>query len=277
MPLVGRKFEILAAIALAGRKFDAARANVSEGLTLLNEIDDPQATARLCWRGLQIEATRAERARARRQRADEDAALAIATALVERISLLAAGPSVTPEIDALFRTCRAEYARAEGSASAEAWLAAAAAWATLGEPYPDAYCRFHAAEAALAERKPKAEAAAFLISAHATATQLGAAPLLQAVESVARRARLALAPPTPPSPQRSNDGPAVKPFGLTAREIQVLRLVARGYTNPQIAEHLFISRKTAGAHVSNILAKLDVARRVEAAAIAERLDLLETP
>src|SRR3954454_2094610 len=64
------------------------------------------------------------------------------------------------------------------------------------------------------------------------------------------------------------------PHGLTAREVEVLRLVGRGYTNNQIAGELFISRKTASAHVSNILGKLAVARRAEAAAVAERLDLL---
>ena len=64
-----------------------------------------------------------------------------------------------------------------------------------------------------------------------------------------------------------------KRLGLTPREIEVLGLVARGYTNGRIADTLFISRKTAGAHVSSILAKLGVARRVEAAAVAERLDL----
>ena len=54
----------------------------------------------------------------------------------------------------------------------------------------------------------------------------------------------------------------------------MLKLVGRGFTNVQIAETLFISRKTASAHVSNILAKLEVGRRAEAAAVAERLDLL---
>jgi pimeloyl-ACP methyl ester carboxylesterase/DNA-binding CsgD family transcriptional regulator len=66
-------------------------------------------------------------------------------------------------------------------------------------------------------------------------------------------------------------------LGLTRREREVLRLVARGLTNRQIAATLFISTKTAGAHVSNILAKMGVERRAEAAAVAERLRLLMPP
>ena len=57
----------------------------------------------------------------------------------------------------------------------------------------------------------------------------------------------------------------------------MLRLVGQGYTNARIAETLFISRKTASAHVSNILGKLEVGRRAEAAAIAARLGLLDEP
>jgi DNA-binding NarL/FixJ family response regulator len=53
----------------------------------------------------------------------------------------------------------------------------------------------------------------------------------------------------------------------------VLALVAAGRSNRQIAQALFISPKTASVHVSNILAKLDVATRVEAAAVAHRLGL----
>jgi pimeloyl-ACP methyl ester carboxylesterase/DNA-binding CsgD family transcriptional regulator len=66
-------------------------------------------------------------------------------------------------------------------------------------------------------------------------------------------------------------------LGLTRREREVLRLVARGLTNRQIAATLFISTKTAGVHVSNILAKMGVERRAEAAAVAERLRLLTPP
>jgi DNA-binding CsgD family transcriptional regulator len=60
-------------------------------------------------------------------------------------------------------------------------------------------------------------------------------------------------------------------LGLTPREAEVLGLVARGYTNRQIAEQLVISVKTASVHVSHILAKVDARNRVEAAAIAHRL------
>ena len=62
-------------------------------------------------------------------------------------------------------------------------------------------------------------------------------------------------------------------FGLSARERDVLALVAQGRTNREIGERLFISQKTVGVHVGNILAKLAVSGRVEAATIAIRLGL----
>jgi DNA-binding CsgD family transcriptional regulator len=64
-------------------------------------------------------------------------------------------------------------------------------------------------------------------------------------------------------------------FGLSAREREVLAQIARGRTNREIGERLFISQKTVGVHVGNILAKLGVSGRVEAAAVAIRLDLTE--
>jgi DNA-binding CsgD family transcriptional regulator len=62
-------------------------------------------------------------------------------------------------------------------------------------------------------------------------------------------------------------------FGLSKREHEVLALISEGRTNREIGERLFISQKTVGVHVGNILSKLGVSGRVEAAAVAIRLGL----
>ena len=93
------------------------------------------------------------------------------------------------------------------------------------------------------------------------AAALGAAPLLEEAHALARRARLRFG---------DSNGSALDSLGLTEREREVLELVAAGQSNPQIAAALFISPKTASVHVSNILGKLGVASRGEAAAYAHR-------
>jgi DNA-binding NarL/FixJ family response regulator len=65
------------------------------------------------------------------------------------------------------------------------------------------------------------------------------------------------------------------PYGLTDRELLVLRLVAAGRSNGEIAAELFISRKTASVHVSNTLRKLGVSNRAQAASLAERAGILD--
>jgi DNA-binding NarL/FixJ family response regulator len=67
---------------------------------------------------------------------------------------------------------------------------------------------------------------------------------------------------------------APRAFGLTNRELDVLRLLGQGKTNPEIAAALFISPRTAGVHVTHILRKLDATTRVQAATVAERAGLL---
>jgi len=69
---------------------------------------------------------------------------------------------------------------------------------------------------------------------------------------------------------------APAPYGLTGRELAVLQLVATGHSNAQIGAELFISRATAAVHVTNILRKLDVTNRMQAAALAERAGLLDS-
>ena len=266
-PFAGWMFDVEARLALAGDDLDAARAIVADGLAVVTDLEDWQEIAWLCWRGLEVEAERAEHARARKQPADT----ADAVAFLARMRALADATDVraAAEIPALLATCEAELERAEARPAADRWFAAVERWEALGEPYPRARCLLRAAEAGLAERRPKADVAPALVTAHALACELEAAPLAAAIESLARRARVPL------GEEDAAPAPQAPPLGLTPRELEVLRLVGHGYTNPQIAETLFISVKTAGAHVSNILAKLEVNRRVEAAAIAERLDLLD--
>jgi DNA-binding NarL/FixJ family response regulator len=101
------------------------------------------------------------------------------------------------------------------------------------------------------------------------ATRIGARPLLRELELLAERARLDLLSPDTRSPDGEQGLQEV--LGLTPREVEVLTLVSRGYTNREIAQTLVISVKTASVHVSHILRKLDAPNRREAAAIAHRL------
>ena len=73
-----------------------------------------------------------------------------------------------------------------------------------------------------------------------------------------------LAESTPADRPRLTSGP----FGLSARELEVLELIVAGRSNREIAEELYISKSTAGVHVSNILGKLGVRSRVEATRLA---------
>ena len=102
------------------------------------------------------------------------------------------------------------------------------------------------------------------------ARALGAGLILSRLAPLGQRIGLSLGGGATESPS----SPPAALAGLTARELEVLRLVAAGRSNGQIGAELFISTKTASVHVSNILAKLGVAARGEAAAIAYRDGLL---
>jgi ATP/maltotriose-dependent transcriptional regulator MalT len=173
------------------------------------------------------------------------------------------------------RSAEAETARATGDQAAARALEAAAAWDELHRPYPAAIHRWRAAEALTADgdREAAGEAAA---AARAVAADLGAAWLEAEVEGLIRRGRLpagdgaAADAGNGASADGTGDGATDDPFGLTPRERQVLAALARGATNREIAEELFMAEKTASVHVSRILGKLDVRSRTEAAAVAHR-------
>ena len=200
-----------------------------------------------------------------------------------------AGRVVTGGARAWLTTAEAERSRLDGVIDGAPWRAAIEAWDAGGEPWEAAYARYRFAETELRRSGVKAAVAAELQAAWRIALALGAAGLRQAIEVLARRARVTLAEDVgdvtvglladsdqsvgvAAASGRSDDAPR---HTLSAREIEVLRLVAAGRSNGEIGDELFITRKTAGVHVTHILDKLGVSNRVEAAMAAARLGLLE--
>ncbi|MFI1365103.1 helix-turn-helix transcriptional regulator [Streptomyces griseochromogenes] len=170
------------------------------------------------------------------------------------------------------RWIRAELQRAEGTDTTDTWSEVVTAFECLDRPYDLARVRHRLAQALLAEggEDERERAVELLRLAGAVADHLGARPLADEVARLARRARLTL---THAPHQALTPADPAEALGLTGRERDVLRLVSAGRTNRQIAEELFISPKTASVHVSNILSKLGVSGRGEAAAVAHRLGL----
>ncbi|GII03065.1 helix-turn-helix transcriptional regulator [Planobispora takensis] len=152
--------------------------------------------------------------------------------------------------------------------------AAALAWERLDRPFMRAKSLLHAGRAA-AEAGDREGVAVRLRTAHPIAVAMRARPLITEIEALARRTGVALSRDAedPREGVAGDDAPAAPP--LTPREQEVLRLVALGRSNRDIAVELFISAKTVSVHVSNILGKLGASTRGEAAAAAHRLALID--
>jgi ATP/maltotriose-dependent transcriptional regulator MalT len=125
-------------------------------------------------------------------------------------------------------------------------------WSDIGAPYEAARARVLVARA-LRELGDEDSATTELAVARRAFAEVGAAPAAQEVDRLLGRAR---------------------PGGLTEREIEVLRLVAEGRSNPDIAHALVLSHKTVERHLSNIFTKLDVPSRTAAAAYAHEHGLM---
>jgi DNA-binding CsgD family transcriptional regulator len=162
---------------------------------------------------------------------------------------------------------------AHTTAAAGRWDDAASAWHALEQPYDEAQSLLAAAQAHAAEGN-RAAANVALQAAAKIAAGLSATPLTDSAERLARRARLIIGPTPADAQPEPHDGNRSTRFGLTPRELDVLRLVSKGMSNRQLAAELFISANTAGVHVSRILTKLGVATRTEAAAFAHQHKLL---
>ena len=250
---------------------EAARAAIDNALDRLDFCsEDVARMSRVAAAGVRVEADAAVRARD----LGDDPASAVGNAelLLMRVEACAEGDPPRPNEMAFLATAHAELERARGDDDPALWAAARGAWEALGRPYRAAQARRREAEALLAAGERDAAAAAAHDALEA-AREIGAEWLASEVEGFATRARLRLEQEPAASEASSSDGDE-DPFGLTARERQVLALLAAGRTNREIGAELYMAEKTASVHVSRILSKLDVRSRTEAAAVAHRVGLV---
>jgi DNA-binding CsgD family transcriptional regulator/tetratricopeptide (TPR) repeat protein len=267
---------LMAELRLWQGRFDEAWGAVEEGLDRVAGTDEARS-GRLACLGMRVLADQAENGRAHHNPDKVREARGTADALISRLAAMVPNPlapaAPVPSTAAVLGLWEGERSRLEERADPAQWELAAAAWHALRRPYPAAYAQWRQAEALLATRAPQAQAAEPLRAAHAVAVRLGAAPLRRELELLAQRGRIQLEPPADPAAAEPGPPSVAASLGLTRREAEVLALVAKGWTNRQIGEALFITPKTAGVHVSRILAKLGVASRGQAAATAHRLGL----
>jgi predicted ATPase/DNA-binding CsgD family transcriptional regulator len=253
----------------AGRP-EAAAAIVSDYLERTGEREHVFLTARLYEIGARACADIASRSPAD----DETFRQQIATArrLLERLDGLIARMSgvIPPAVRASRAVCAAHASRIGGAGDAALWADARRQWETCHDPYHAAYARWREAEALLAAEGDRDAAEALIRDAHAVANELGARPLREELETLARRARIELGQEARRDVARNA---ALEQLDLTPRETEVLALLAGGLTNHEIGAELFISNKTASVHVSRILTKLSVRNRAAAAAAAHHLGL----
>jgi DNA-binding CsgD family transcriptional regulator len=287
-----------AIIALSQGDTALARTTVTQGLPDAATPWGARYAWPLVWLGMRLEADDAIRHRDRREHVPRDltARCAHLAATAARMRTPSAAWSAYKEMVA------AEQARAAATDTPVTWAAAVAAWERAEDPYPLSYCLLRLAEAyVVAGDRDKAGQA--VRRCYAVAHSLGADPVAAEASALARRARLTLPAESDPAvaggpgpagggdwapvpvPRGSGGTPRdsafpasraadeLARFGLTEREREVLALVAAGRSNPEIARELYISAKTVSVHVSNILTKLGVGGRVEAAAVAHRLGI----
>jgi DNA-binding CsgD family transcriptional regulator len=220
-------------------------------------------------------AARADRAVAARASGNAEAAAAEAEAACALLDLAREGARfparpktlLGPEGHGWLARAEAECQRARGQNTPQAWEKVLA---TFGPAYvyETARVQWRLAEA-LAEAGQRDEASRVWRASAATAAELRAVPLTAALGDLARRARLDVGVVGHARNGNGARGGSLTDT-LTERELEVLRLLARGLSNREIGAELFITPKTASVHVSNILGKLGAASRTEAAAIAHR-------
>jgi DNA-binding CsgD family transcriptional regulator/tetratricopeptide (TPR) repeat protein len=254
---------------------DLALDHVEAGLDVVEDgSDDVWLVAPLLWHGARARAELTRLGVGRRETGLDARLARHVDALKEQAATSA--PAVRDTVVLFARQCEAEQGRAESRSDPRLWAEIAVAWDMRRQPYPAAYAHLRHAEAQFALRSRSAEATDALVSAERIARRLGATPFLAEITELAHRARVRFDTPVP-APRRAPEAvpvPSPAPVDelatLTARELEVLIELADGHTNKEVAQRLFISEKTVGAHVGRIYAKLGVRSRVQASSVLFR-------
>jgi DNA-binding CsgD family transcriptional regulator len=182
--------------------------------------------------------------------------------------------TLPPSLAAALVTAEVARGRAvDPTEEAERWAAVGEVATELGHRWHRIYAGWRRAEALVAAGTVGA-AAEVAAGARTDAVAIEARPLVDELDALSRRARLGDlgAGAVTDAPSASGEpAPRYGDLGLTPREVEVLALLAEGRTNGEIGAALYISTRTAGVHVSNILAKLGVRSRTQAAAVAHRV------
>lgn len=260
-------YEIDAELLLLRHDADAAYSSALAGLDFVQDGDEQRFAGPLVMLAARALADRGQRtltSRAARSQLDR-----LVDALRTRVEKLAPSPlepASHPTVDALAvaATITAELDRcAPNGAPAGRWADAADEWERIGRPIQVAYCRWREAESTVLDKSAGSEQVAAVRRAYDAAYALDAEGLLGEIADLARWGRIDL---VAASPHRAADDWA--DTGLTPRELEVLSGLVAGRTNREIADSLFISTKTASVHVSNLLHKLGVNSREQAARLA---------
>jgi DNA-binding CsgD family transcriptional regulator/tetratricopeptide (TPR) repeat protein len=261
-----------AGLAAARGDHAEARAVPRDDLARSADHDDMALHLDLAVRAITVEADALDQARLNGRRTDPVAVRDVAAQIMSGADVMiarvvAAGGRFSPVLALLQVVARAHLSRIPGPADPALW--ARVAQDELADPYLVATARYHEAAALLASRGSRRRAATALRAAGTIARDLRASPMRAEIAALARAARIDLAEPAvTPGPEPDPAG-----VGLTPREREVLGLLGNGLSNAQIARTLYISEKTASVHVSNILRKLGVTSRVQAATAAAKLRL----
>ncbi len=259
--------EVAAELLVWRRRPTEALAQATAGLALLEGQDEERFAGTLLLTATQAVADLLDAARTQRDEQAEAELLGRVEELKSRARSIE--PSQLPEAEAIAMTTHAEFLRCEAAgATADEWAVVAGRWESLGQPFPAAYAYWREAEARVMSKQVGHRPVSAVRRAHAMATELGAAALVAEVENLARWGRIQLGPAAAVEDAGGSD--AKSDLGLTRREQEVLSGLLAGQTNREIADSLFISVKTSSVHVSNILRKLGVKTREEAARVAHR-------